>query len=127
MDFCFHIFCFYKYYKFYNTFLLFENHLSQEIKHFLLYLHTYLPFLPLFITFDRLEFLYGIISFLIEEFLSIFFVIFFLGPHPQHMEVPRLGVKLELHLPTYATVTEMADLTELHLRPTSQLMAMLHP
>ena len=27
----------------------------------------------------------------------------FLGPHLQHMEVPRLGVKLELQLPAYAT------------------------
>ena len=32
----------------------------------------------------------------------------FMGPHPrhmQHMEVPRLGVKLELQLPTYTTDT----------------------
>ena len=28
-------------------------------------------------------------------FLSFFFCCF-LGPHPQHMEVPRLGVQLEL-------------------------------
>ena len=25
-----------------------------------------------------------------------YFVFFFLGPHPQHMEVPRLGVESEL-------------------------------
>ena len=33
----------------------------------------------------------------------------FLGLHQQHMEVPRLGVKLkpELQLPTYATATAM--------------------
>ena len=38
---------------------------------------------------------------------SFFFFFFwsFLGPHPQHMEVPRLGVESELQLPTYATVT----------------------
>ena len=34
---------------------------------------------------------------------SFFFV--FLGPHPQHMKVPRLGVQLELQLPAYATAT----------------------
>ena len=34
----------------------------------------------------------------------IFFFFFgFLGPHLQHMEVPRLGVKLELQQPTYTT------------------------
>ena len=27
----------------------------------------------------------------------------FSGPHPQHMEVPRLGVELELQLPAYTT------------------------
>ena len=31
----------------------------------------------------------------------------FLGPHPRHMEIPRLGVKLELQLPAYATATAM--------------------
>ena len=33
----------------------------------------------------------------------IFF--FFLGPHPQHMEVPKLGDESELQLPSYATAT----------------------
>ena len=28
---------------------------------------------------------------------------FFLGLHPRHMEVPKLGVKSELQLPAYAT------------------------
>ena len=35
----------------------------------------------------------------------------------QHMKVPRLGVKLELQLPTYITATAMSDLShvkELH-------------
>ena len=35
----------------------------------------------------------------------------FLGPHPQHMQVPRLGVKLELQLPVYTTATATADLS----------------
>ena len=41
----------------------------------------------------------------------------FLGPHPQHMEVPRLGVKPELQLPVYATATATQDpsrICELH-------------
>ena len=33
---------------------------------------------------------------------------FFLGSHLQHMEVPRLGVELELQLPAYATATATA-------------------
>ena len=35
----------------------------------------------------------------------------FLGPHPQHMEVPKLGVKLELQPPAYATAIAMPDLS----------------
>ena len=38
-----------------------------------------------------------------------FFFLVFLGPHPQHMEVPSLGVKLELRLPAYTTATAMPD------------------
>ena len=58
------------------------------------------------------------------EFLDhivILFIIFclfvFLGPHPRHMEVPRLGVELELELPAYTTTTAMSDpslLCDLH-------------
>ena len=35
--------------------------------------------------------------------LLLFFC--FLGLHSQHMEVPRLGVELELQLPAYTTAT----------------------
>ena len=34
---------------------------------------------------------------------DISFLFFFLGPHPWHMEVPRLWVKLELQLQAYTT------------------------
>ena len=34
---------------------------------------------------------------------------FFLGPHPWHMDVPRLGVQSELQLLAYATVTATRD------------------
>ena len=42
---------------------------------------------------------------------SFFFFFFFcsLGPHPQYMEIPRLGVELELQLPAYTTATAMPD------------------
>ena len=45
--------------------------------------------------------------------------LYFLGPHPWHMEAPRLEVELELQLPAYATATATQD------PPTSQLTAML--
>ena len=41
-------------------------------------------------------------------FNPFFFSFFsFLGPDSQHMEVPRLGVELELQLPDYATATTL--------------------
>ena len=36
---------------------------------------------------------------------ELFFFSCFLGPYPKHMEVPRLGVQLELQLPANATAT----------------------
>ena len=45
----------------------------------------------------------------IFSFLSLFFFFFFLGLHPWHMEIPRLGVKSELQLPTYITATAVQD------------------
>ena len=36
--------------------------------------------------------------------LSLFHLVF-LGVHPQHMEVPRLGVESDLELPAYTTAT----------------------
>ena len=38
-----------------------------------------------------------------------FFFLFFLGPHPRHMEVPRLGVELELQLLAYASAIATQD------------------
>ena len=37
------------------------------------------------------------------------FFIYFWGLHLRHMEVPRLGVELELHLPAYTTATATSD------------------
>ena len=39
----------------------------------------------------------------IEYYLIV--LLFFLGPHLRHMEVPRLGVESELQLPTYTAAT----------------------
>ena len=62
------------------------------------YLHTYLYI-------QKHKFLFPY-SFFLFFFLSFFF---FLGPYLQHMEVPRLGVELELQLPAYTTATAMPD------------------
>ena len=42
-------------------------------------------------------------------FPLFFFFPFFLGPHPWHMEVPRLGVESELQPLAYATATATPD------------------
>ena len=47
---------------------------------------------------------------LLEGFFFFFFLVF-LGLHPWPMEAPRLGVKLELQLPAYATATATPDLS----------------
>ena len=51
-----------------------------------------------------------------------FFLLAFLGLHPWLMEVPRLGVQLELQLLASATATP-----DLKLHPTPQLTAMPDP
>ena len=56
--------------------------------------------------------------FLVDFFLSFVF----LWLHQWHMEVPRLGVELELQLQPYTTSMATPDL-ELLLRPTLQLVA----
>ena len=51
-----------------------------------------------------------------------------LGPIPQHMEVPRLGVELELQLLTTATATAIQDLSHIsNLYLTSQQRKILYP
>ena len=43
--------------------------------------------------------------------LIIFLSFRLLGLHPRHMEVPRLGVQLELQPPAYTTATAMQNLS----------------
>ena len=46
----------------------------------------------------------------VNSFFSLFFGGgSFLGPHPLHTEVPRLGVQSELQPPAYTTATAMPD------------------
>ena len=56
-------------------------------------------------------------------FLFIYFC--FLGLRPQPMEVPRLGVELELQLPAYVTATAIQDLSPIcdlhHSSPQPQI------
>ena len=52
----------------------------------------------------------------------------FLGPHPQYMEVPRLGVDSELQLPAYATATATMDLSHVcDLQHSSRQCQVLNP
>ena len=44
----------------------------------------------------------------IHTLIKKFFSFVFLGPYPQHMEVPKLGVKSEIQLSTYATAQSNA-------------------
>ena len=54
-----------------------------------------------------------IFSFKNDIILFLFYFFAFLGPHPRHMEVPRLGVELKLQLTTYTTATETRDLSRI--------------
>ena len=57
-----------------------------------------------------------------------FFFFFILGLHLQHMEVPRLGVRLELQLPTYAIATATPDPSHVcDLQHSSQQRQILNP
>ena len=45
---------------------------------------------------------------MISFILPLFLFFCFLGPHSQHLEVPRLGSELDLQLPAYNTATATA-------------------
>ena len=52
----------------------------------------------------------------------------FLGPYMRHMEVPRLGVEMELQLPAYTTVTAMPDPSHIYkLHQSTQQCWILNP
>ena len=61
-------------------------------------------------------------------FYQCSFIFCFLGLHPWHMEVPRLGVKSELQLPAYATATATLDPSHFYdLHHGSQQRRILNP
>ena len=49
----------------------------------------------------------------------LFFLFVFLGPHPRHMELPRLGVKSEPQPQAYTTATETPDPKHIYDLPSS--------
>ena len=69
-------------------------------------------------------------AFKIGGYLSFFLSFFycFLRPYPQHMEVPKLGVQLELQLPAYITATARPDPSLIFdLNQSSQQHRILNP
>ena len=60
--------------------------------------------------------------------LYFFFFFVFLGLHPQHMEIPGLGVELELQLPAYTRATATPDPSHVcDLHHSSQQLQFLKP
>ena len=60
--------------------------------------------------------------------LLLLFFLSFSGPHPQHKEVPRLGMDSELQLPAYTTATATWDSSCIcDLRHSSQQRRILNP
>ena len=57
-----------------------------------------------------------------------FFFFCLLGPHPQHVEIPRLGVQLELQLSAYTTAIATRDRSRVcDLRHSSGQCQILNP
>ena len=52
---------------------------------------------------DRVSLFFLSVTFFLSLSLFLSFFLVFLGPHPGHMEVPRLRVKLELSLLAYTS------------------------
>ena len=62
----------------------------------------------------------------IYVFMHFFFV--FLGLHPQHMEIPGLGVESELYPLAYTAATATSELNLVcHLHNSSQKCRILNP
>ena len=84
-----------------------------------------------FLFFSSHCFIYIVSSDLFSFELFLFFFwggVFFLGPHPRHMDVPRLGVQLELQRPAYTTATATWVLSRIcDLRHSSWQHRILNP
>ena len=63
--------------------------------------------------------------------MNLFFIVkffCFLGPHLQHMEVPRIGVELELQPLAYTTATATRELSHVcDLHHSSEQCQILNP
>ena len=57
--------------------------------------------------------IYSPLSFFLLSLSFFFFFSVFLGPHPRHMEVPRLGIKLELQ-PLATAMPDPSFVCDLH-------------
>ena len=70
--------------------------------------------------------MFGVFCSRIKVKINVIF--FFLGPHTWNMEVPRLGVELELQLTGYIAVTATQDLNHIFdLYHSSQQRSILNP
>ena len=62
------------------------------------------------------------------SYYCYYYYFVFLGPHPWHVEVPRLGVESESQLPAYARATAMPDLSRVFdLHHSSHQCRILNP
>ena len=74
--------------------------------------YSYTPFKGTFYRFSTRE--HSKLKQPLVSFYLFIYLFIYLGPHPQHMEVPRLGVKSELQVLAYTTATAMPDLNRIY-------------
>ena len=92
------------------------------------FISTTIFLLNSYICFFRILVPYSYLISLIIIMLSLFIFAFFLGLHSRHMEVPSLGVELELQLPAYTTATATRDPSHIcDLHHSSQQCQILSP
>ena len=74
------------------------------------------------------SFQYFSFFFLSFSLLLFIYLFCFLGPHPWHMKVPRLGAELELQLLVYTIATATLDLSHIcNLHHSSRQLQILNP
>ena len=81
--------------------------------------------LPTYFSLFLFSFLFLLFFFFFFFFFSFFF--HFLGPHLQHMDVPKLGVRLDLSTATSLHHSHSNARSKPHLQPAPQFRAMLNP
>ena len=63
---------------------------------------------------------------MILQFKFFFLSFFFLGPHPWHMKVPRIGVELELQPAAFATAAATRDLSGIYTMAFGNARSLTH-